>query len=361
MLDRLKLIRQITNCSSQITSKQDNQLELALKTWQFLITDPEFKVNLAKAKLEWNVPTWDGELNEFKQLAPNKFNYTVVASDGSQIYPDRHMGSNYYVINTGIVTLRYDTKSSASFNSEPYFFTDLAEGNVADYVDSKRHELEIADGLKVCLHETGNVFYLADGSLIAWHLFGKSENFIDQFMPNYLQQLQTFYQHKTPIIGYTSLPNSKEVVNLLRAKLCNFEASKFEINYLQDLVDSDLLAILLQPLQFTTWFKSNVAAVKSYPEHLKIYFAYCHTCSEIARIELPAWVVQDQGLLDLCMQVVVDQIQKGYGYPVALSEAHQQAVIKTQDRNFFYQVINQVSKKDGKLSYKLRQKQVMHI
>ena len=35
-----------------------------------------------------------------------------------------------------------------------------------------------------------------------------------------------FYEKRVPIIGYISLPNSKELVNLIRAELCDFELTK---------------------------------------------------------------------------------------------------------------------------------------
>ena len=367
MLDRAKLITQLQANANKIIKQQDDELGLALKTWQIITTDSDFKNKLTNLSLPWSIPSWDGDLGMALHVRHEKINYTVVASDGSQIYPDRHMGSNYYLINTGVVILNYDQSSSANFYSEPYFFTEINDGNIADYVDSKRHELEIADGFKIIrtnLNKNKPVVYLADGSLLAWHLSGKGDNLCDQFLPTYFRQLQEFYLNKVPFIGYISLPNSKELVNLLRANLCDFGALGYESNQLEKLVDADLMTIFLQPLHFTNWFKSNVTIAKDYPAHLRPYFAYCNTGNEIARIELPAWILSDNTLLKVCMQIVVDQVQKGYGYPVALSEAHQQAVIKSADRDFFYQIINQVTKKglgNASLSRKLRQKRVMGI
>ncbi len=362
MLDRIKLVAQITNSANHIKFNQNNQLVLALKTWQQISCDHEFKSNLLSANLPFSVPVWQGSLGEFKPIYNQKINYTVVSSDGSQIYPDRHMGSNYYLINTGIITLRYNDRSSINLASEPYFFTDMqgSLGSIADYVDSKRHDLEIQDGLKTALQEAQlpnfPVVYLADGSLIAWHLFGKGDNLREQFLPSYLAQLEKFYLNKLPFIGYVSLPNSTDLVNLLRAKI--------GVEQLLNFVDSDFLQHVLPVHSFTIWFNRNVSAAKDYPEHLKPYFAYFNTGHEIARVEVPSYVWQDANLLKLSIQVVFDQVHKGYGYPVALSEAHVQAVVKNEDRSFFYQVVNQVTKTNGankKISRKLHKKQVMNI
>lgn len=367
MLDRAKLIAQVAKNASQIASKQDQQINLAIATWQDVIQDRDFQNKLASANLPFSIPAWQGALGVVTKLDVLKIDYTVVSCDGSQVYPDRHMGSNFYLINTGQVSLRYQANSTVILVSNPYFLTDLnqANGNIADYVDSKRHDLEMQDGFQAVLHELERaheapalpVIYLVDGSLIAWHLFGKSEEAQAQFLPNYLAQLKLFLEKKVPVIGYVSLPNSTDLINLLRAKIGEFDS-------LAGLVDADLLEHVLPIGSFTGWFKSQVSAIKNYPEILKIYFAYLNTGHEIARIELPEFVFQDPVLLKLSMQVVLDQVHKGYGYPVVLSEAHQQAVIKSLDRDFFYQVINQFSqagKQSNQISRKLRYKQVMNF
>ena len=226
-----------------------------------------------------------------------------------------------------------------------------------------QHELELAP-------EIFNlpIVYLVDGSLISWHLFGKSEALSEQFLPQYLEQLKLFLIKKMPIIGYVSLPNSTDLINLLRAKIANFNfTSTQDLNQqmsLAGLVDADLLARVLPAGYFTGWFVSQVNAIKNYPADLKIYFAYFNTGYEIARIEIPQFVFIDLNLLSLSVQTVLDQIVKGYGYPVVLSEAHQQAVIKSQDRDFFYQVINQFSQagnQSNQISRKLHHKQIMNF
>jgi len=50
-------------------------------------------------------------------------------------------------------------------------------------------------------------------------------------------------------------------------------------------------------------------------------------------------VATDEGLLGLSHSLVWDQCRRGWGYPVALSEAHERAVITTADRENFWQVV----------------------
>ena len=61
--------------------------------------------------------------------------------------------------------------------------------------------------------------------------------------------------------------------------------------------------------------------------------------NEIARVEIPQWVATDESLLNLTHSLVLDQCQRGQGYPVALSEAHEQAVVTAADRENFWRLV----------------------
>ena len=71
----------------------------------------------------------------------------------------------------------------------------------------------------------------------------------------------------------------------------------------------------------------------------RVYFFYLRVDDEIARIEVPEWVAKDEGLLNLAHTLVLDQCQRGHGYPVALSEAHEQAVVTGADRENFWALV----------------------
>ncbi|MEO1523000.1 MAG: DNA double-strand break repair nuclease NurA, partial [Cyanobacteria bacterium J06633_2] len=58
-----------------------------------------------------------------------------------------------------------------------------------------------------------------------------------------------------------------------------------------------------------------------------------------ARLEFPAWVSRDPQLLDAVLTLTIAQVQKGYGYPVALAEAHNQAVVRGGDRVRFFALL----------------------
>jgi hypothetical protein len=53
-------------------------------------------------------------------------------------------------------------------------------------------------------------------------------------------------------------------------------------------------------------------------------------------------VADSSELLEMVHALVVEQCRKGFGYPVALSEAHEQAVVSGADRAQFWDVVERV-------------------
>jgi hypothetical protein len=70
-------------------------------------------------------------------------------------------------------------------------------------------------------------------------------------------------------------------------------------------------------------------------EDPRLAFFYLHTGTQLARVELPLWI-RDAGLLDVVHGIVLDQCRarraETPGYPVALTLAHQEAILTTSDR-----------------------------
>jgi NurA-like 5'-3' nuclease len=65
-------------------------------------------------------------------------------------------------------------------------------------------------------------------------------------------------------------------------------------------------------------------------------------------------------LVNKVCSVALDQAIKGHGYPVCLFEAHEQAVIKSVDRDFFYTMLERMSHRQAK-NYALSQKSIKKL
>ncbi len=372
MLDRNKLVHLLDQISSQLFSGQEeNQSLLALKTWEAITTDQCFVNRVTDSESSFLLPRWQGNLSDVFEAPAPLAEYTVLGVDGSQVYPERHLsGVGCFVVNTGGCLLRYGQQSSVEFFSVPQVFTpekfieDLGHFSL-DMVDLKREACEFETAFEKAMHVINTwknppavgqrppFVFLFDGSLIFWHLEGKPQEVCDAFLRVYMDYLQKFYDNAIVMAGYISMPKSKELVNLTRIGLCRFEKANcigcysafadFPCKAVDQVIDAQLCKLLLPEFGRTTIFYSTSKIIEHYPPHLKPAFFYLDVGSEVVRIEIPAWVANDPSAIDLVCAVALDQANKGRGYPVALAEAHEQAVIRGADRDFFYHVMSKRS------------------
>ena len=77
--------------------------------------------------------------------------FTLIAADGSQIYPDRHGIASYHLLNTGAIVLRAGTGGAPSVSSVPeIFFQDAdlydEEGRMRspEFISTQRNRRELA-------------------------------------------------------------------------------------------------------------------------------------------------------------------------------------------------------------------------
>jgi NurA-like 5'-3' nuclease len=102
--------------------------------------------------------------------------------------------------------------------------------------------------------------------------------------------------------------------------------------------DRELVGGLLQPGERSELFISSSKIQQRYGAH-QVHFFYLRVDDEIARVEMPKWVADDDGLLNLTHALVLDQCRRGHGYPVALSEAHEKAVVTGADAESFWRLV----------------------
>ena len=370
MLNRAKVMRALQEVQDKLLHDFSSEVSLARSLWNQVIHDETFLQKVQQSHSPLLVPTWEGRLDKTFPIAKQSELYTIASVDGSQIYPDKHQGTSCFLINIGLVNITYGASGRVKFDSQPYVFVDDEdEFDIStDLVNCRRQELELDMGLSLCKEilpgTKNNPFaFLFDGSLIFWHLQSKESQIKDYFMLHYIQALDAFYQHAIPIAGYISLPKSKELVNLLRLALCNFKISECEdFHKLDHIVDTTIARFYLKSGERTGVFANHSPIVQYYPDHLKPYFFYADLGYEIGRIEIPAWIAHDDVLIDTVSRCIYDQVLKGYGYPVVLAEAHEQAVVKGPDREFFYHLIQKLSVESSKnisISQKSQKKRKM--
>lgn len=367
MLDHSKIVAALQNVSNDLFIGFAQEIDIAAKVWYKISIDTQFVHKIHEIKQTLLVPVWTGLLSPVVTIAPRKDSYIVLSVDGSQIYYDKHQGPPCFLINIGFMQLRYGvTGKAAQYGNEPFLTTKLdAENDYAstDFINMQReaHEFDFAlqHMLAIQADVPGQVAVcLFDGSLIFFHLDTQDMELKDKFLSYYCSVLEEFYHKKMLVAGYMSLPRTKELVNLCKLELAQYDDLVLEHTSVIDrLTDVDIADLYLKPYQRSIVFKSKAPICYMYPQHLQPHFCYLHVGFEIVRLEFPAWIGQSDALVDQICAIALDQVEKGKGYPVCLFEAHEQAVIKAVDRDFFYRMIERLSHKKAK-TYLVSQKSI---
>ncbi len=319
--------------------------------WLNVCNDDSAARRVAERAWPFLVPLWNGLLGQqIKILSEGMegMEYSLFSVDGSQLYPERHQGIPCALINIGTAAFSYSKTSTAKLFSQPYLITPAlgfnpdssVEGGLLDegFISSLRTEYELRSALEFAelnfapfsgLNPGLNPVFF-DGSLIFWHLEQGKKVTDNLFFKKYLGYFHAFEQKRILHAGYISMPKSRELVNIVRA-LCGGDPVA-----LRFFTDADLVASFLEPGNRTVLFESRALIIAQYPALLQPRFFYLNVGSEIARIEIPAWIAEDEALVDRLAAILLDQCAKGRGYPVCLAEAHEQAVVKAADREFFF-------------------------
>lgn len=287
---------------------------------------------------------------------PTPAAYTALATDGSQIPLDRHAVAPCFLINVGEIALHYGSGERPRLTSQAtlhYKDEDIyaKDGEVGATVISEkevgtRRMLAESAALAALIaeHSARETVALVDDPLIL--VFADQREKADdqrEIVEEFCEMLKAAQTARTPVIGYLSRPGARDVIGALRLTLCGDGCEHDAASpcaELAHLTDAPLFARLLpDPGDRSPVFISEARSLALYPEEQRIVFFYLNVGAEIARIEIPQWVGDDPALLDRAHVLAYDQARKGQGYPVALAEAHERAVVRGPERAAFFQLV----------------------
>lgn len=373
MLDLTKLARQMQGLSQHLTleaAASRQRLELAQK---HLKNAYESQQNLIDRQEKWRDRILFANATPIEPLetcidipVPPKI-HTVIATDGSQIAPNHHEIAYCYLLNIGRVVLHYGQNRHPLLDSLPEVFyrpEDLYMSRqwgirTEEWMSFRRTASETTVLAELACTAKGEAPALAmvDGSLIYWFLEQLPMDARDRILPPILEAWQQMRNAQIPLMGYLSASRSIETMNFLRLLACPHpvpdckshcpnQLEKVPCKIFEQLRDTSVWATRLKPGQRSTLWRSNSPILELYGDQT-IYFCYVHVGTEIARIEVPVWVAENATMLDQALGLMLAQVQKGYGYPVAIAEAHNQAVVKGGDRARFFALLEQQMIKAG--------------
>ena len=305
--------------------------------------------------------------------------HRVIATDGSQIEPDRHGMADYYLLNVGWAAIAYGRHPSAELASEPrlYFEPDelfIVEGDrrvpVQDqHLSAKRSGAELRKAATLAAERVADglpTVVLADGTLLLWVLEDRPGDFLRlALLRPYVEALDEIRALGAPLASYVSRPRYAEVSGLLREATCRGDVRRCppcalagdDGCALDGLPDRELFRDL-RPGERSARFSATLSGslLDYYEGHVPQFF-YLDVGSELARVELPPWTGDDPERLALVHAVVFDQCRRGLGYPVVLARAHEQALVSMGDRLTFQYLLDGVLARQG-VAARLSEKQI---
>ena len=386
MLDLYSVKTQIDSMVADERRVQEDfraKLELALAQYRRWLPEWErLARKIDESRTSWLLPGLSEGFGGGIDPPDRPSTISIAATDGSQIFPDRHEISACFLINIGYILLHYGTGEKPLMSSKPRLYYREEEiyeewGGARIFVNRelvgfKRGLMEFTElaDLALAAHAEGHrTLALSDGTLILWNLEGKPQDFRAAHLEATLAAMDALREARVPVAGYISQPGSQELINALKLGLCPLAAadcdrcpyqeenqlrfSREEIDALQGdlwqgrglpcspiegLSDAVLMRRVLRHGQRTPLYRSASKILSEYGLH-HIYYFYLHVGAEIGRVEVPEWVAADRELLDLVHACLCDQAEKGQGYPVALAEAHERAVVRSADRESFYRFL----------------------
>ncbi|NDJ78347.1 MAG: DNA double-strand break repair nuclease NurA [Chloroflexi bacterium] len=317
---------------------------------------------------------------------------TLIAADGSQVYPNLHAAAIYYLTNVGVFVYHHGLDELPEQITEPDLrYTDEYvrdhQGQVITNtaVNARRTVSE----LKALAREAWNrrampfpLVAVSDGPLLFW--VGKDVPEGGQLQNEYIGALvhlhdthaamQRDHGHATSLVGYVDRPTSAFLVSLLHlASLHEREVRAAALTTngdLEGLIDQPVMFRLLGPGERSALLVQQSPQNKRYHDKGKSYeiaFFYLNVSTDfpyhLARVEMPMWVAREPEMVDHVHALLYEQCRMMWRYPYALTRADELAVIRGHERSQLEELIEvelRRNDQDVEHSEKLDSKVVRH-
>jgi hypothetical protein len=273
----------------------------------------------------------------------------IIATDGSQIYPDRHSIAHYALINVGVI--HYRPASGHAPDEET--FADLVFGSrlrddetaeplQAAEISRERDKQELSSLIRLSALQDGTAVALMDSPLLLW-ILGSEPGQRADLEAWFLEQLERARNARVLLAGYVDRPGSRGIADLLAlAPLGISEITRDQpaIRIFRDLPDRIIFQHFLAPGERSALFVSGSpfnAILAQHNQALKVAFFYINVGTPhdptIARVETPLWVAEDPVRLGQLHSAIWQQCQAPGRYPYVLARAHEIALVTFEQRS----------------------------
>lgn len=304
----------------------------------------------------------DGEpINSKYPLPKAPASATILAADGSQIYPDIHSAAFYYLTNVAIFVFRHgEDHLPREFSNPELFYSDTMIRDEFDQlvtnatVNARRtvKEMEtLAQFIWDYREIEGPMLALYDGRLLFW--LGKevpqAQRLEDEYKAGIVRAcdthhwMKTRHGHNASLAGYIDRPTSRFVMALMQLLLLPPEqVTRSELQkpgHYEGLDDRWLFERWLRPGERSALMIQQSPQNKLYRqrgENYEIAFFYLNTghvgSPHLARVELPMWVARSPEAVNEVHALLIDQCRMMGSFPYALTRADELAVVRSFDR-----------------------------
>lgn len=288
---------------------------------------------------------------------------TVIATDGSQIMPDRHAAFLYSLINIGAFVYHHGTAETPDTRTEPVIFYPTPDE--ADRTEDEpgfdknevtlardRKEIELLAGLAWDYrYHAPLTLALLDQRLLYWP-FGGANVATHKVVADWLAAMTKAHDAGALLAGYIDRPGKRSVVTMLKTLSDDPDLDWKKLGKrppFGELTDADLYASILGPGERSPVFvdisPANTRFADADPLH-EVCFFYLNpgligpTVSDdeepsdgrnLARVDIPMWVARDPTAVAAVHSLLIDQCRIMGDYPYALVRADELAVVGHDD------------------------------
>ena len=265
----------------------------------------------------------------------------VIGSDGSQIYIDRHSAYLYFLINVGSIWIPYGSgQSPQTFNHPQIYHHEIQLRDDRGYLISPSIIDKIRDAEEI--HELANLaerfsikptLALLDNNLLMHSgmvLRNDISTLVGNAIERYQRSMDRIRKAGGAFAGFIDRSLSSDLLKLMSLAKWNEQDNRYP-----GLTDRDIFLNHLPPRHRSATFRlHSPIGVSQQRRDRAIYFFYLKTGSEdqIARIEVPEWVVMDPNLMELVHAGILMEGQATNGFPYSLIRAHELAVVTDSER-----------------------------
>lgn len=284
---------------------------------------------------------------------------TLIAADGSQIYPDRNLAVQYCLLNTGSIVMQLNSGKTTDVSTKSELllqeewetkYGPATESMIALHRDfQERSTLE-----EVSKKYSQPIVSFTDGPMELWEPKGFEElKAFKGLLKKHISVLSRLQNRGIVTAGYIDKPSENLVLRLL--ELVEAQKDKPEnlraYHPLRGVTDRWLFGEkskpLLKPGERSAVFSIQSKSDKHYKGVLGLHFFYLNVGTDghpwPVRVEIPKWVADDTEKLSLLHAVLVDQcrIMGSKPYPYLLHRAHEIAVVNYEEKNQVEQMLVQ--------------------